>query len=129
MGKSPTEVDAYRRKWVEQVVSTLLAENRPRYSDIERLYDGATRDAAEQAMVAGIFPSEATDRWETTKFDDYLHKAIEPIEALYWSFDREGARHNGELWRHRPSLLQDVKGGRVPEFTQYEIEGIVGGYV
>ncbi|MFN3930865.1 MAG: hypothetical protein ACK4JY_03865 [Brevundimonas sp.] len=127
--KGPGEVDAYRRKWVEQVVSTMLAENRPRYSDIERLYDGATRDAAEQAVAAGVFPSEPTDRWKTPPFDDYLHKAVEPINNLYWAFDREGARHNGELWRHHPSLLQDVKGGRIPEFSRYEIEGIAGEYV
>lgn len=128
--KSSSEVDDYRRKWVDQVVGTMfLEENRPRYSDVERLINGATRDAAEQAVAAGVFPSEPTGRWDTAPFDRYLHDAVEPIQTLYWTFPRDGEAHNGRLWSHRSSFLQDVKGNRIPEFQRYEIEQIVGGYI
>lgn len=63
------------------------------------------------------------------KFDDYLHRAIDPIQDLYWSFEREGDRHNGSLWRHQPALLQQTKDKRLPEFMRREIEGIAGNYV
>lgn len=129
MGKSPIEVEEYRRKWVEQVVGATLGEDHPRYSEFERLVNGATRDAADQAVAAGIFPSEAQDRWKTTPFDEYLHRAIDPIEAIYFSFLRDEDGNKGRVWSHRSFLLQDVKGNLLPELQRYEIEQIAGGYV
>lgn len=129
MGKSPIEVEDYRRKWVDQVVGTMLEEHRPPYSDAERLINGATRDAAEHAVAAGVFPSEPTGRWETTPFDRYLHDAVETIQSLYWTFPRDGEAHDGRLWSHRGFLLQDVKANLLPDLQRYEIEQIAGGYV
>lgn len=127
--KTPSEVEEYRRNWVDRVVETMLGEDRPRYSEFERLVNGATRDAADQAVEAGIFPSEPADRWKTPPFDDYLHRAVDPIEAIYLSFLRDEDGNKGRVWGHRSFLLQDVKANLLPDFQRYEIEQIVGGYV
>lgn len=127
--RSPGAVDEYRRHWVDQVVSNSQPEGAPRYTDLRRLIDGATRDAAEQAVAAGHYPTEDRKDLRGEKFDDYLHRAIDPIQDLYWSFEREGDRHDGSLWRHQPSLLQQTKDKRLPEFMRREIEGVAGTYV
>lgn len=127
--KSPYEVNEYRREWAEGVIASILGDDRPRYSEVSLAIDAATRDAADQAVAAGIFPTASTDIWKTTEFDGYLHKAVEPIQALYWTFDRDGDAHNGRLWSHKSFLMGDVKGKLLPGFQRREIEQVTGEYV
>jgi len=80
--RSPGAVDEYRRHWVDQVVSNSQPEGAPRYTDLRRLIDGATRDAAEQAVAAGHYPTEDRNDPRGDKFDDYLLRAIDPIRTF-----------------------------------------------
>lgn len=127
--KSPYEVNEYRQEWAQNVIASMLGEDRPRYCEVSLAIDAATRDAAEQAVAAGVYPAVGTNSWETTEFDGYLRKAVEPIEALYWTFDRDGDAHNGRLWGHKSFLMGDVRGKLLPVFQRREIEQVAGGYI
>ena len=123
-------IDAYRRQWVDNAVSGIIGNDRPRNTELERLMDRATREAADQAVAAGHFPAKSGDRWHTSKFDEYLEGAVDPIRNLYWSFPRGDAnRADGRVWSHQPFLLQDVRAKRLPEFQRLDIEQIAGSYI
>ncbi len=127
--KSPHEVNEYRREWAENFITAMLGEDRPRYCQVAVAVDAATREASEQAVAAGIYPIAISDSWEATEFDSYLRRAVEPIEALYWTFDRDGDAKSGRLWSHKSFLIGDVRGKLLPTFQRSEIEQIAGSYV
>lgn len=122
-------VDDYRRKWVENRVKSNLGDDPPRYSELARLIDNASSEAAEQAIEAGYSPDQKVDRYEQTHFDKHLSEAVEPIENLRWCFPNAGEDADGRVWSHRPFLLSDVRGKLLPEFSRYEIEQAAGAYI
>lgn len=122
-------VEQYRRDYVAGVIANSLGKEHANYSDFERLINGATRDAADQAVAAGHFPSDSKMDPDSAAFEELLHQAIDPIDQLYWSFPREDGDNKGRIWRHHSTLLADVKGKRLPEFQRRDIEQIAGSYV
>lgn len=127
--KSRYEVNEYRREWAQNFIASMLGEDHPRYCEASLVIDATTRDAAEQAVAAGVYPVASTDVWKTAEFDGFLRRSVEPIEALYWTFDRDGDAHNGRLWSHKSFLMGDVRGKLLPAFQRREIEQVAGGYV
>lgn len=125
------QIDAARREWIDDMVLTHTGSTKPKGHQLRSLLEEYSLVASADAATADAEDPYSDERHRA--FDHLLTRGAWPIFDLKsavsaFDFDREGG-NDGDIWRHKSWVIDDVKAKRVPAFDRRQLEATAGSYI